>query len=801
MPIPSTNRRNLLTGAAMVTLGAGLGILTGLPAWAGDASMTRTALPLSQVRLLPSPYRTAVDVNQAYLLTLEPDRFLHNFRTGAGLKPKAEAYGGWEQDTIAGHSLGHYLSAIAFMYAQTGNPVFKDRAGYVIDQLALVQGAQGDGYAAGFLRHRKDGTAVDGKEIFPEIMAGDIRSAGFDLNGCWVPFYNWHKLYSGLFDVQTWCGHDKAIAVAVNLGGYIDKVFAALNDDQVQQVLDCEHGGINDSFAELFSRTNDARWLKLSQRLYHKKVLDPLTQQQDILANHHSNTNIPKILGLARLYEVTGKADYRTAATFFWQRVTGHHSFVIGGNGDREYFFEPDTISKHVTEATCEHCATYNMMKLTRHLYGWAPDAAHFDYYERAHLNHVMAQQNPKTGMFSYMTPLFTGAAREFSDPVDNWTCCHGTGMESHAKHADSIYWQDDRTLYINLYIPSTATWAAKGASLRLDTGYPYDGDIHLALTALRRPTRFSLALRVPGWAKTATASVNGKPVSAAPQQGYVMIDRVWAAGDKVTLALPLDLRMEATSDNANLVAVLRGPMVMAADLGPADQPWSATDPALVGDDILAGFKPVAVEKAVYRTAGVGRPGQLDFVPFYSQYERRSAVYLNRFSDAEWQVQEAAFTAEQTRQRDLAARSVDVMYLGEMQAERDHDLQSDVSWPGTYRGRNGRDAREGGYMSFNMKVARDGKPAGPLVLQATYWGDDRCGFDILIDGQKVTSVNHDKAPHPGQFFDETYAVPESFTAGKTSVVVRLQPQANRSTGMIFGLRLFTADPASPAPTI
>ena len=788
------SRRSLLTSVAAASLAVSLARTAASATPTLAIRLPVSPLPLSDVRLLASPYRTAVDVNATYLLTLDPDRFLHNFRKGAGLTPKGEAYGGWEQDTIAGHSLGHYLSAISLMYAQTGNPVFKVRAAYVIDELALIQGAQGDGYVAGFLRKRKDGTIVDGKEIFPEIMSGDIMSAGFDLNGCWVPLYNWHKLYSGLYDAQTFCGHDKAISVGVSLGAYIDKVFGALSDDQVQQVLDCEHGGINESFAELYARTGDVRWLHLSERLYHKKVLNPLTQKQDILANHHSNTNIPKLLGLARLYEVSGQDDYRTAATFFWQRVTGHHSFVIGGNGDREYFFEPDTISKHVTEATCEHCATYNMMKLTRHLYGWSPDASYFDYYERAHLNHVMAQQNPRTGMFSYMTPLFTGAVREFSDPVDNWTCCHGTGMESHAKHGDSIYWQDDKTLFVNLYIPSIANWSQRGAKVRLETGYPYDGDIRLSFAALHQSSRFTVALRIPAWANSAEVTVNGKSIPDTRDRGYLTITRVWKDGDVVALTLPMDLRMEATRDNPNLVAVLKGPMVMAADLGPSDKPWAEAEPALVGSDILAGFVPVSTKTATYRTKGVARPAQLNFVPFYGQYERRSALYMHRFTDAEWQTQEVAFKAEQTRQRDLAARSVDVMYLGEMQAERDHDLQSDVSWPGTYRGRNGRDARQGGYMSFKMKV---GKNAGPLTLQATYWGDDRCAFDILVDGQKVTSVVHEKAPRPGEFFDETYPVPEAFTAGKTSVLVRLQPQPGKSTGMVFGLRLFTSSPATP----
>lgn len=781
-----TNRRRFLQASAAFTA-------TGLiPARTRSGTLSpqrATSLPLRDVRLLPSPFKTALDVNHAYLLTLEPDRFLHNYRTGAGLKPKAEAYGGWEQDTIAGHSLGHYLSAISLMYAQTGDPILKQRAGYVIDELALIQGAHGDGYVAGFKRRRLDGTVVDGKEIFPEIKAGQIRSAGFDLNGCWVPLYNWHKLYPGLFDTQALCGFNKAITVATHLGVYIETVFNVLSDDQVQQVLDCEHGGINESFAELRARTGDARWLALSQRLYHKRILDPLTRQEDHLANIHANTNIPKVLGLARLYEITGKADDHTASQFFWQRVTQHHSFVIGGNGDREYFFEPDTISKHITEATCEHCATYNMMRLTRYLYANAPDASYFDYFERAHFNHILAQQNPKTGMFSYMTPLFTGAAREFSDPVDNWTCCHGTGMESHAKHAESIYWQTSDTLYINLYIPSTATWTARNATLRLETGYPFDGEITLKLTQIRRPTRFKLALRVPGWAKTATLMLNGKPAEATRGGGYLILDRVWQAGDRLALTLPLDLRIEATADNPGLVAILRGPLVLAADLGPVSEPFEATDPALVGNDLLAGFAAVAPEKAHFRTVGIGRPGQLDFVPFYSQYERRSALYFKAFTDADWQVEETAFLAEQARQRDLTARSVDVMHLGEMQAERDHDLQSDVSWPGTYRGRNGRDARSGGFMSFTMKV----KP-GPLILQATYWGDDKCDFDILIDGQKLTTVSHGKL-NPGVFFDEDYPVPEALTANKTSVVIKLVPQEDRSTGMIFGLRVFTAAPS------
>lgn len=751
--------------------------------------------PLSAVRLRPSDYARAVEVNRAYLLRLSPDRLLHNFHQFAGLTPKAPVYGGWESDTIAGHTLGHYLSGLALTHAQTGCAECATRAHYIVAELARCQAASGDGYVAGFTRKRKDGTIVDGKEIFPEIMRGDIRSAGFDLNGCWVPYYNWHKLYTGLFDVIDHIGpNEQAMAIAVALGGYIDKVFAALSDEQVQVMLACEYGGLNESFVELHARTGDARWLRLAERIYDKRNLDPLTQKRDQLANFHANTQVPKLIGLARLHEITGKESQATAARFFWEQVTRHHSYVIGGNADREYFSAPDTIAQHITEQTCEHCNTYNMLKLTRHLYAWQPDGALFDFYERAHLNHVMAQQEPVNGGFTYMTPLMTGTKRDYSarDGEEFW-CCVGTGMESHAKHGESIFWTGDDALIVNLYIPADATWKERGATLGLDTSYPFAGEATLTITTLGRSGSFPVALRVPGWAKGHEVLVNGKPVAATSAGGYAIVTRRWKAGDAVTIRLPLDLRIEATPGDAQTIAVLRGPLVLAADLGRADGEWDKPEPAMVGDDLLARFTPVAAEEAQYATRGLIRPADLTFVPFYRQYDRRSAVYFKRFTDAQWTVEEAAFLAEQARQKDLAARSVDVMHLGEMQPERDHQLTSEISYPLVYRGRNGRDARTGGFFEFTMAV----KP-GPLILQATYWGDERKrSFDILVDNQRVATQTLD-ADKPGAFFDVDYPLPLALTKGKTRVKVRFVPHDKNSAGPVFGVRMFTAKPAPMA---
>jgi len=799
--VPPLKRRTLLQAWLAGAASTGLAARAHATA-AGRPATTAQPVGLDQVRLLASPYRDAVDANLAYLLFLSPDRFLHNYHRFAGLPVRGEVYGGWESDTIAGEGLGHYLSALALMQAQTGNVECRARIAYIVAEMARVQAAHGDGYCAGFLRKGQDGKPVDGKAIFAEIAAGDIRSTGFDLNGAWSPLYNVHKVFAGLLDAHQLAGNAQALAVALAFANYLDGVFARLDDAALQSVLACEYGGLNESFAELYGRTGDARWLRLARRLRDQKTMAPVLAGRDELSNLHANTQIPKIIGLARLCELADAPADREGARFFWDRVTRHHSFVIGGNGDREYFFAPDSVADHVTEQTCEHCASYNMLKLTRHLYGWSPDASWFDYYERTHLNHVLAAQDPRSGMFTYMTPLMAGAAREFSSKENDFWCCVLSGMESHAKHGDSIYWQDaggggaPRTLYVNLFIASTLDWTPHETRFRLDTRYPYEGRVTLTVTEATAPREFEIALRIPGWATAATLQVNGAPATAARRAGYAVLRRRWAAGDVVTLDLPLALRLEQTAGAHPLVAVLRGPLVLAADLAPASEDYAADAPALVGADLLAAFEPVAGQPAVYRTRGIGRPGDLTFKPFYNQYDRRSAVYFNAYTDAQWGAAQVAYRAEQARLKDLAARSVDVMHLGEMQPEHDHRLQAELSFPSTYRGRQCRDARSGGFVSFEMKTTRDGKPAGALVLQATYWGaETNRVFDILVDGV-VIATERLTGRQPGAWMDVDYPVPAELTAHKDHITVRIQPREGKTAGPVFGVRLLTATPTA-----
>lgn len=780
-------RRKLLCGVAVIGV---LGNRTHRLIFARpiEGRNSVRAIPLSDVRLLPSLWLTAVESNRRYLLSLEPDRLLHNFRKLAGLPPKGEIYGGWENDTIAGHSLGHYLSAISLMHAQTGDPECRRRVNYIVDELALVQSKQGDGYVAGFTRKGVGGKIEDGKLIFTEIENGDIRSGGFDLNGAWSPLYNVHKTFAGLLDAQTYCGNQKALRVAVRFAEFFERFYSKLADAQLQKVLLCEYGGLNESFAELGARTGSAKWIALGKRTYDNVVLNPLVAGTDNLPNHHANTQIPKIIGLARISELSDAPKFTAASRFFWDRVTRHHSFAIGGNADREYFFDPDTTSQHLTEQTCEHCNSYNMLKLTRQLYGWSPRADYFDYYERTHLNHVLAAHDPSDGMFTYMTPMITAGVRGWSSPTDDFWCCVGTGMESHAKHGDSIWWEARGGLAVNLYIPSTMRWRKRNIELTLETRYPYDGAVSLKVTRAAKPQHFTLSLRVPHWVSgEVKLGVNGETVEPTIADGYLTVNRLWHAGDTLSLILPMALRTESPVEDNSLVTLARGPLLLAADLAPAQGDYDAISPALVTSDILQDLTPVSGSDLAFTTTQAGRPSQLTFVPFFSQYKRRSALYLQCFSVEEWRSEEKRFTETQRRLKDIAARTVDVVHLGEMQQEHDHGLTAKESWPVVYRGRNGRDVRRGGFVQFTLGVK-----SGSMILQTTMWEKDVAkskGFRILVDG---TPLLEGKVEGPADrgFVDLSTDIPQSVTAGKTKVTVRIEPGDSRSSGPFFGVRIF-----------
>lgn len=736
---------------------------------------------LEDVRLLDGPFKHAMTRDAEYLLRLEPDRLLSGFRKEAGLTPKAQVYGGWESMSIAGHSLGHYLSACAFMFASTGDARFRERVNYIIAELESCQRANGNGYLAAI---------PNGKKIFQEVSTGNIRVQPFDLNGGWVPWYTLHKLFAGLLDVHRHFHNAKALTIAVRLADWADSTLAKLTEEQFQRMLACEHGGMNEVLAELYARTGNEKYLRLSRRFHHKAVLEPLARREDRLQGLHANTQVPKLIGLARRYELTTDAADKTAAEFFWERVVHHHSYVNGGNSDGEHFGPPDKLNNRLSNNTSETCNTYNMLKLTRHLFGWQASAEYADYYERALYNHILASQNPDDGMVCYYVPLKTGSRKIYSKPFDDFWCCVGTGMENHAKYGEAIYFHDNAGIWVNLFVPSELTWRQKGLTLRQETRYPEADKVSFTVRT-RRPVTLALRLRYPGWAKDGvTVTVNGRPQTTDDKPGsFIEIKKNWKTGDRVELTIPMSLRLETMPDNPRRVAILYGPTVLAGELEPEEQPGGVNlIPALsaADTDISTWIKPVAEQPVMFRTANAGRPRDVTLYPFYRMHGKRYAVYWDVLNDRQWLERVTNYKNEVERVRRLEALTVDFVQPGEPQHERDHNMQGERMDAGEHSGRKWRHARDGGWVSFDLKVI----PNQPVSLVCSYWGSEagRRTFDILADGIKIgtQSLGNDK---PGEFFDVTYAIPEELTRGKSKITVRFQPHAGNTAGGFYGVRV------------
>jgi uncharacterized protein len=419
----------------------------------GPEVVSFRALPfeIKDVQLLDGPFKHATELNIQSLLNYEPDRLLSKFRTEAGLKPKAEAYSGWEAMTIAGHSLGHYLSACALMYQTTGDQRFLERVNYIVAELDTCQMADNTGYIGAF---------PNGKKILEdEVAKGNIRAQGFDLNGIWVPYYTQHKVMAGLIDAYDLCGNQKALEINRKFADWLYTIISPLNEEQIQKMLHCEHGGINESLAELYAKTGDEKYLGMSRIFHHKAILGPLAEGVDILPGKHANTQIPKLVGLARRYELTADSTDRKTAEFFWDRVVHHHSYVTGGHCNHEYFGPPDTLRNRLSNETTETCNVYNMLKLSEHLFEWEASPIVADFYERALFNHILSSQHPETGRVIYNLSLEMGGHKEYQDP-EWFTCCVGSGMENHSKYGKNIFYHNNEELYVSQFIGAELHWA-----------------------------------------------------------------------------------------------------------------------------------------------------------------------------------------------------------------------------------------------------------------------------------------------------------------------------------------------------
>jgi DUF1680 family protein len=741
------------------------------------------ALPfdLSDVTLLDGPFKHATELNIESLLNYEPDRFLAKFRREAGLEEKAEQYYGWEDMMLAGHSLGHHLSACALMYKTTGDKRFLERVNYIVDELDACQEADGSGYLGAF---------TGGKNILEEeVGAGDIRSRGFDLNGIWAPFYTQHKIMAGLLDAYKLCGNQKALGIEIKFADWLGTVVDDLNDSLIQKMLHCEHGGINESLAELYGITGNEKYLEMSRIFHHKAILDSLAAGKDILPGKHGNTQIPKLIGLARRYELTGDLTDRKTVEFFWDRVVHHHSYVTGGHGNHEYFGEPDQLSQRLSDGTTETCNVYNMLKLSRHLFEWEALAEVADYYERAMFNHILSSQHPVDGRVIYNLSLEMGGHKVYQDPY--WfTCCVGTGMENHSKYGRNIYFHNNQEFYVSQFIASELDWKEKGLKVCQETKYPEEQGTKLEFEC-NEQVRLDIMVRYPYWAENGIEiKVNGKPKRTTEEPcSFIRIPGTWDSGDIIEVRIPFSLRLEPLPDNPDRVAFMYGPLVLAGDLGPVRDSMAYDPmyvPILMTDvrDPSLLLEEVEGEINAFRTAGIGKPRDVTLRPFYKTHDRRYTVYWDLFDEEGWTKKEQEYRAMMEKRKKIKEMTIDFVQLGEMQPERDHHFKGERTDVGEFKGRKMRSSRNG-WFSVEMEVYK-GQPMG-LVVE--YWGGfpGSKTFDILVD-DKLLATENISNKKDGHFIDEIYEIPDAMTVDKTKIQITFKAHEGHMAGPVFSVR-------------
>ncbi len=599
--------------------------LAGLRVPVPDTTPAILARPfeLNRVRLHPGPFLDALEVNRRFLLAQDENRLLHMFRVTAGLPSAAEPLGGWEApvNELRGHYLGHYLSAVAKMSQSLGRADLKARGDRLVAELATCQQRIGNGYLS----------------AFPEEFFDRLR----DGKPVWAPFYTLHKIMAGLLDMHTLTGSAQALDVLQGMARWTGRWAQPLGDEHMARVLEREYGGMNEMLYNLAAVTGRDSYRELAHRFDHERFFAPLAQGRDELKGLHANTNIPKVVGAARRYELTGEQRYRRIAEYFWRQVTTQRAYCTGGTSNGEgWETEPGILSNQLSGYTQEDCTTYNMLKLTRHIFGWTADPACADYYERALFNGILGSQHPRDGEKLYYVNLAAGLWKLFGTPTQDYWCCTGTMSESFSQLGDSIYFHDDTGVYVNLFIASELSWTERGIRLVQETRFPQEEGTTLRIQT-GKPVRFALRIRVPYWTTGGTAALNGHMLDgfAAPG-GYFVLDRTWRNGDSVAIKLPMSLHLHAMPDDPTLAAVMYGPLVLVGRLGAdgltpevlrAEPTQPRKVPEYKGEPIPApGLHGQGIRRASDRALefrAAGQTGDVTLVPFHTIFDERYAVY------------------------------------------------------------------------------------------------------------------------------------------------------------------------------
>lgn len=791
------NMKNVFFAACLTTCMTGSAVF-------GQEKLYTNQFPLGDVVITGGPFQKARELNLQTLLQYDVDRLLAPYRKEAGLEPKGSSYKNWEG--LDGHIGGHYLTAMALNYAATKNSECKRRMDYMVNELKACQQAATKNYpdwGAGYV-----GGVPNSAKIWSALRAGDLAP----YRSAWVPWYNLHKMYAGLRDAWLYGGNEEAKRIFVTFCDWGVNLTAGLSEEQMQAMLDVEHGGMNEMFADAYQLTGNETYLQAARRFSHRDLLQPLAAGKDNLDNKHANTQVPKAIGFQRIGEVGKEKTYSQAGRFFWETVTHNRSLAIGGNSRREFFPSVAAASDFITDVEGpESCNSYNMLKLAQGLFRVQPSAAYMDYVERTLYNHILSTQHPQHGGYVYFTPARPRHYRVYSAPNQAMWCCVGSGMENHGKYNELIYTRQQDSLYVNLFVDSELTWKEKGIKLRQQTAFPYEEQTRVTITAGN--ARFPLLLRYPGWVKTGDLKirVNGKsfPFTAKPSS-YVVVDRHWKMGDVVQVELPMHTSLERLPHVAEYVAFLHGPIVLGAKTGTEglrglvadDSRWGHIAggerlpvdkaPIILEDDLAslpAKLVPVKGAPLQFTVANLKlvNPSKLVLEPFFGIHDARYMLYWMALTGSQYNSYLDSLRKVESEKLALQNRTLDFVAPGEQQPEVDHQMQSSRSRTGNNHDKFFREASNGGYFSYALAT---GGETG-LSLFVEYWGAEWGArkFDIFVDEEKLLTEDNTGRWNQSKFQTIVYKIPESMLKGKKMIRVKFQSHPGSSAGGVYGLRL------------
>ena len=770
----------------------------------GQDKLYKNEFSLSDVRLLDGPFKRACDLNIKTLLQYDVDRLLAGYRKEAGLPSKAQMYPNW--DGLDGHIAGHYLSALAMNYAATNTTECKKRMDYMIAELKSCQNANeinnpewGKGYA---------GAVPNSKAIWSNLKKGDFTA----FKAAWVPWYNVHKMYAGLRDAWAYTGNEDAKKIFLDFCDWAIAITSSLNDIQMQSMLDTEHGGMNEIFADAYQITGDEKYLAAAKRFSHRVLLDAMAARKDNLDNKHANTQVPKAIGFQRIGEVAGDTTYAKAGNFFWETVTTYRSLAFGGNSRREFFPAVASCNDFVNDVEGpESCNSYNMLKLTEDLFRTNSNAAYIDYYERTLYNHILSTQHPQHGGYVYFTPARPRHYRVYSSPNEGMWCCVGSGMENHGKYNQLIYTHRKDSLYLNLFVASELNWREKKLKIRQQTGFPYTEQTSLSIT--EGTSRFTLMIRYPSWVKDGELkiTVNGQAVAHKNHpSSYIAINRLWKKGDVVNILLPMQNTIQRMPNVPDYIAFMHGPILLGAKSGTEDlaslvagsSRWGHIAsgkklpidkaPIIIENNIAAvpaKLKPVMGKPLTYTAADIKMVNPIDvvFEPFYQIHDARYMMYWMALDTIEYRDYLDSIATVETKKLELQKRTIDFVAPGEQQPEADHFINKQNSNTGNHLDEFWRDARNEGYFSYQLST---NKETG-LSLIVRYWGAEWGArkFDIYIDDEKLITEDNTGKWNQSAFQNVEYAIPDSIIKDKAHIRIKFQALPGNTAGAVYYIRL------------